>query len=80
MDLLLDVTRVEVTSSYVLSLEFENGEQRVFDMGPFMDRAPFTRLKDPRLFRQARVVNGTVGWPGDIDIAPETLYDASRPR
>ncbi len=30
-------------------------------------------------FRQARVEHGTVVWPGNIDIAPETLYDRSEP-
>jgi hypothetical protein len=27
----------------------------------------------------AKVGYGTVIWPGNIDIAPETLYDQSRP-
>ena len=39
----------------------------------------FTRLKDPAKFRQAFVAFDTVCWPGDIDIAPETLYDRSVP-
>ncbi|MBL0289966.1 MAG: DUF2442 domain-containing protein [Betaproteobacteria bacterium] len=38
----------------------------------------FQRLKDPILFRQAYVAFDTVCWPGNLDIAPETLYDRSR--
>jgi hypothetical protein len=44
-----------------------------------MDRKPFAQLKDSPLFAKASVDYGTVVWPGDIDIAPETLYDRSQP-
>ncbi len=79
MDTLLDVVKVEARSDYSLYLEFENGEKRVFDMTPYLDRRPFTPLKDSPLFKLASVDYGTVVWPGNIDIAPETLYDRSRP-
>ncbi len=29
------------------------------------------------VFEQAYVLAGTVNWPGNIDIAPETLYERS---
>jgi hypothetical protein len=32
------------------------------------------------LFNQAFVALGTVCWPGDLDIAPATLYDRSVPQ
>lgn len=79
MEVLLDVIRVEAKPDYKLFLEFENGEKRVFDMTPYMDRAPFSQLKGSPLFGKAFVDYGTVVWPGNIDIAPETLYDRSRP-
>jgi hypothetical protein len=79
MNALLDVVRVEPQPDYKLFLEFENGEKRVFDMAPLMDKKPFVQLKGSPLFIRARVDYGTVVWPGDIDIAPETLYDRSIP-
>lgn len=79
MDILLDVVSVKATNDYRLHLEFENGEKRIFDMTPFMEKRPFIRLKGPSLFLAARVDYGTVCWPGNIDIAPETLYDCSIP-
>ena len=75
----LDVVRVDARSDYTLFLEFENGEKRVFDMTPLMDKKPFVQLKGSLLFTRASVDYGTVVWPGNIDIAPETLYDRSRP-
>lgn len=77
--LLLDVVKVETKPGYKLHLEFENGEKRLFDMTPYMERSPFNALKPPPLFSCAYVDYGTVVWPGNIDIAPETLYDRSVP-
>ncbi len=79
MNELLDVISVQASADYILLLEFENGERRVFDMAPFMDRRPFIRLKNSPIFTKATVDYGTVVWPGNIDIAPETLYDLSVP-
>jgi len=79
MEALLDVVKVEAKPDYTLLLEFENGERRVFDMMPYMDKKPFATLKGSPLFAKTSVDFGTVVWPGDIDIAPETLYDRSRP-
>ena len=76
---LLDVVSVVAKPDYTLLLEFENGEQRIFDMSPLMDEKPFIRLKGSPLFTLAFVDYGTVVWPGNIDIAPETLYDRSIP-
>ena len=73
---LVDVIRVEVHADYRLFLEFSNGDRRLFSMAPFMTEAPFNRLSDAQ-FAQARVDYGTVVWPGDIDIDPETLHDLS---
>ena len=79
MEVLLDVIKVEATPQYMLHLEFENGERRIFDMSPYMDKKPFSQLKDSSLFSLASIDYGTVVWPGNIDIAPETLYDRSQP-
>ena len=79
MEALLDVVKVEVGADYALVIEFENGENRVFDMRPYLDKKPFVRIKNVLIFAQASVDYGTVVWPGNIDIAPETLYDKSIP-
>jgi len=78
MEALLDVVKVEARPGYLLYLEFENGERRIFDMSPYMDKKPFVELKGSPRFAMASIDYGTVVWPGGIDIAPETLYDRSR--
>lgn len=78
-EVLLDVVKVEAKPGYKLLLEFENAERRVFDMSQYLDKKPFSQLKDSPVFYQASVQYGTVVWPGNIDLAPETLYDRSYP-
>ena len=79
MEILRDVISVKTRNDYTLELVFETGEKRVFDMKPFLDKKPFIKLLNSPLFFKASVQYGTVTWPGDIDIAPETLWACSRP-
>ena len=77
--MLLDVTGVAAQIPYTLLLKFENGEQRSFNMSPYIDQKPWSRLKSGNAFFGAFVENGSVAWPGNIDIDPETLYERSLP-
>lgn len=77
MNALLDVVGVQAHADFSLVLTFENSEVRRFDMAPYMNQKPWSRLNEPALFCAARAEMGTVVWPGDIDIDPETLYERS---
>ena len=74
----IEVCAVEACAGYILNLTFNTGERRQFDMRPFLHYPVFRRLENPGFFALARVDYGTVTWPGDIDIAPETLYAGSK--
>lgn len=75
--MLIDVVSVKPQKDFFLELSFENGERKLFDMRPLLAQKPWNRLANLQLFERARVAYGTVVWPGEIDIAPETLYDDS---
>jgi len=77
--MLIDVVCVKPRPDLQLDLEFKNGERRRFDMRPLLKLKPWNRIAKLPLFIRARVDYGTVVWPGEIDIAPETLYDDSTP-
>lgn len=79
METLLEVISVKTRVDYTLELVFENGEKRIFDMKPFFDKKPFVKLRNSPLFFKAFIGFGTVLWPGNIDIAPETLWSGSVP-
>ncbi|KMQ50581.1 hypothetical protein CHISP_2432 [Chitinispirillum alkaliphilum] len=75
--MLIDVVSVEVLDNYHLLLTFENGEVRNFDMNRYIELKPYNCLKGTSQFKRAKVENGTVVWPGEIDMAPENLYHES---
>ncbi len=77
--MLLDVVNVQARPDFALMLEFDNGERRLFNMVPYMDQRPWVKLKSNNMFQAAFVENGTVAWPGNVDIDPETLYELSVP-
>jgi hypothetical protein len=77
--MVIDVVTVTPRTDFQLDLEFNNGERRRFDMRPLLAVKPWNRIAGANLFNLARVAYGTVIWPGEIDIAPETLYDDSIP-
>jgi len=72
--MLLDVVKFDYLDEYKLLLTFENGEIKEFDCTKIMDEKPFQVLKDINYFKRAKIDYGTLVWPNEIDIAPETLY------
>ena len=69
-----EVAAVSPLSGHILLLTFTNGEQKQYNMTPYLHYPVFQRLQNPEFFKLAKVDYGTVVWPGEIDIAPETLY------
>jgi len=73
------VKSVQPRDDYHLLLTFENGEKRLFDLKPYLDKGVFARLKNVALFKTVRVVSGSVEWHGEIDLSYDTLYLSSDP-
>ncbi len=73
------VRSARALEDYQLELEFENEERRIFDVRPYLSRGIFVRLQNPSLFQAARVVAGSVEWPGGLDLSYDTLYLESQP-
>jgi hypothetical protein len=73
------VVQVHPRDDFRLEMKFSTGETRLFDARPYLEKGVFKQLQNPALFKQAYVAFDTVCWPGNLDIAPETLYDRSVP-
>jgi hypothetical protein len=68
------VSRVRPASGRRLLLTFTSGEKGVFDCRPLLEFGVFRELQDEAYFREVRVEGGTVAWPHQQDICPDTLY------
>jgi hypothetical protein len=71
------VTDVRPLPEYKLLLTFENNEQRVFDVKPYLTTGLFAELKDLSIFSSVIVSFDSVEWPNGADVDPEVLYSES---
>lgn len=72
------VKEVKPLDGYKLLLMFENDEERIFDMNPFLDKGVFRDLKDAEMFNTVHVSFDTVEWGNGADLCPELLYKDSQ--
>ncbi len=77
---ILRVSGVRPLSDFCLWVRFNNGEARVFDLSPLLSLPVYAPLADPDTFRSVYLDYGVPAWnDGEIDIAPELLYDQGQP-
>lgn len=73
----LSVVDVKPLENYKLLLTFENGEKRIFNMQPYLEKGIFKELKDEKMFSSVRVSFDSIEWSNQADIDPEVLYQKS---
>lgn len=73
---MLKVIQANYVKDYQIKLVFNDGACRVFDFSPIIAKYPvFKELGDLSKFRNY-VITDTLEWKdGEIDIAPEYLYE-----
>ncbi len=72
------IKAVEPKDDYQLMLVFTNGERGIYDCSHLLDFGIFQELKDKNYFRQVRLLHGSIAWPHEQDICPDTLYGDSK--
>lgn len=71
---MIKVTAVKANDDYTLDLKFSDGSVKRFDVKPYLTYEVFGELKDLDYFKQVSLAFGTVQWPHEQDIAPDTLF------
>jgi hypothetical protein len=71
------VKEVKPGNDYTLLLIFANGDQRKFDMKPYLDKGIFRELQDISKFNSVHVCFDTIEWDNEADFDPEVLYSNS---
>ena len=76
----LRVSGVRPLDDFRLWVRFNNSEAKIFDFKPLLKAPAFAPLSNPDTFRNVYIDYGVPVWnDGDIDIAPETLYEKGLP-
>lgn len=70
---------VQTLPDFKILLSYENGENRVFDVTPYISGPWFGELRDRDYFNTIRLLPNGIGieWPNGQDIAPHELYESS---
>ena len=63
---------------YMLLIKFSNGEEKVFDVKPYLEDKVFFELKNKELFKTVKVGGLSIEWANGLDICPDELYNQSK--
>jgi hypothetical protein len=72
------VQHFEILHNYRIFVRFLDGLEGYINMKPFLfsdGAGVFTKLRDNEKFSQARLVYGAVTWSGELDLAPDAMYE-----
>ena len=64
--------------NYTVHLIFDNGEEGVFNVKPYLDKGVFRELKNLNFFNSVKPFMGTIQWKNGQDFCPDTLYIESK--
>ena len=70
------IIAAKVVRHEVVALTFEDGLEGEVNLRGHLWGPVFERVRTPAGFAELDVddVGGTIAWPGDVDLAPDTLY------
>jgi hypothetical protein len=68
------VINVSPNADHTVNLTFENGENKLFDVKPYLEIGIFQKLKDFKEFNSVKPFLGSIQWQGGQDFCPDTLY------
>ena len=68
------VKDVKPTDDYKIILTFTNGETKIFDVTPYLDKGFFKQLKDKNYFKSVKPFMDSVQWQNGQDFCPDMLY------
>lgn len=71
------IKEVEALEDYQLLVTFDNGEKRIKDMKPYLEKGVFKKLKDENFFKTVKIAYGTVTWDNNIDLCADSIYESS---
>lgn len=75
----ISVTHVAARPDYTMLLTFSNGERRIYNALPLLQKPLYAPLRNVAFFLTAKADGLSVAWNDELDIAPEHLYECGKP-
>lgn len=69
---------VKPKENYILEIEFDNGEVKLFDVQQYLNHKAFESLKNIDKFNKVKVDGLSIAWENGADICPDELYNLSK--
>jgi hypothetical protein len=73
-----DVVSATIINHLEFTVTFADGLTGRVILLPSHLHGVFAPLSDPNIFKRLQVADGFVSWPGDVDLAPDAMYEAIR--
>jgi hypothetical protein len=77
MNYLIEVINAKYVDGYKILIDFSDGIKKIVDLKDELCGPVFEPLRDIEKFKNFKVNRtlGTIEWPGQIDLAPDGLYE-----
>lgn len=70
----MSIIEVKPLPNYCVFLRFASGESGNVDLSDLAGRGVFAAWLEPGFFERVAVRDGTIFWPEDLDLCPDSLY------
>lgn len=70
------INSAKAVNDYILLVEFDNAEKKVYDVSPLLEKEMFLPLKNRAFFQNVQVEKGgyAVFWNEDIDLSEYEIW------
>ncbi|MCX6153082.1 MAG: DUF2442 domain-containing protein [Candidatus Kapabacteria bacterium] len=75
---MIKVSKVEPLENYLLKLEFNNNEIKIFDMKEYLEHGVFKELVNMEIFRSVKINYDSIEWVNGADLCPDLLFEKSK--
>ena len=68
------VKAVKPVDNFMLHIWFTNGEEKLFDVKPYLNLGIFSELNDLEIFNTVRPDGLSIEWANEASLSPDTVY------
>lgn len=74
-----NIKKAKILDNYMIYIFFDNGEEKIFDLKPYLNYPVFRPLQDIKELNSYKIVDGTIEWDCGADLSQDTFYLESKP-